>query len=115
MEWFLKVVRDNYANFSGRARRKEYWLFNLFYIIFAIIVMFVEYIFGTVIIFMGLFMIALIIPSMAVTVRRMHDIGKSGWWLLITFIPLFGSIWFFILLCTNSQKGENQYGLSPKE
>ena len=128
MEWFLKVVRDNYSNFNGRAQRKEYWMFYLFYTIFAIIAMVADNILGTVFtvgegyytVSIGygwicvLFMIALLIPTFAVSVRRLHDIGKSGWWWLITLIPLAGFIWFLVLLCTDSSPGDNKYGASPK-
>ena len=128
MEWFLKVVRDNYSNFNGRAHRKEYWMFFLFYTIFAIIAMVADNILGTVFtvgegyyaesIGYGwiyvLFMIALLVPTIAVMVRRLHDIGKSGWWWLINFIPLVGAIWFLVLMCKDSNPGDNKYGPSPK-
>ena len=128
MEYFLKVVKDNYSNFNGRAQRKEYWMFYLFYMIFAIIAMVADNILGStftigegyyaVNIGYGwiyvLFMIALLIPTFAVTFRRLHDIGKSGWWWLIMFIPLAGVIWFLVLLCTDSNPGDNKYGPSQK-
>ena len=128
MEWFLKVVRDNYSNFNGRAQRKEYWMFFLFYTIFAIIAMVADNILGTVFtvgegdyaVSIGygwiyvLLMIALFFPTFAVGVRRLHDIGKSGWWFLIMLIPLAGSIWFLVLLCKDSNPGDNKYGPSPK-
>mgnify|MGYP001376233442 FL=1 len=128
MEWFLKVVRDNYSNFSGRASRKEYWMFFLFYMIFAIVAMVADNFLGTdftvgegyYAVSMGygwiyvLFMLALFIPTIAVMVRRLHDVGKSGWWWLINFIPLVGAIWFLVLMCTDSNPGDNKYGSSPK-
>ena len=110
MEWYLKVVRDNYANFNGRATRQEYWMFNLFHIIFFVFLMFID----PSLALYYIYTLATFIPGFGVTVRRMHDIGKSGWWGLIIFIPIIGSIWFFILLCTDSQKGTNEYGESPK-
>jgi uncharacterized membrane protein YhaH (DUF805 family) len=106
MEWFLKVLRQ-YADFNGRARRKEYWMFVLFNTIFA-------FIFGFVCGLIGapdlaqLYSLAVLIPSIAVGVRRMHDVGKSGWFLLI---PIYN----FILAVSEGEKGENQYGANPKE
>ena len=128
MEWFLKVVRDNYSNFNGRAQRKEYWMFYLFYMIFLIIAAVADNILGTVFtvgegpyaVGIGygwiyvLLIIALFIPTLAVGVRRLHDIGKSGWWLLIMLIPCAGPIWLLVLTCTDSNPGENEYGPSPK-
>jgi len=62
----------------------------------------------------GLYSLAVLIPSLAVTVRRLHDVGKSGWFILVGLIPLIGSIWLLVLFCTDSKPGENQYGPSPK-
>ena len=115
MKWFLKCF-NQYADFSGRARRSEYWFFYLFnlLIIFGIITV------GVGInseIFMGLYflyLIAVIIPNLSVTVRRLHDTGKSGWMILISLIPLIGPIWLFVLLVTDSQPGDNKWGPNPK-
>ena len=128
MEWYLKVVRDNYANFSGRARRKEYWMFFLFNMIFTIVAGIADNILGTDFtigegsysVSMGygwiylIYLLAIMIPSWAVSIRRLHDVGKSGWFALITLIPLIGGIWFIILMCTDGDKEENTYGPSPK-
>ena len=114
MEWYLKVVRDNYANFTGRASRQEYWMFFLFNIIFAVVATVVDMILGLGFIIYMLYVLAVLIPSSAVSIRRMHDTGKSGWWILITIIPLVGGIWFFVLLCTDSNPGDNKYGPSPE-
>ena len=128
MDWYLKVVRDNYANFSGRARRKEYWMFLLFNIIFSIVAGIADNILGTDFtigegsysVSMGygwiylIYILAVIIPGWAVSVRRLHDVGKSGWFMLITLIPLIGAIWIIILMCTDGNKTENTYGPSPK-
>ena len=113
MEWYLKVVRDNYANFNGRASRQEYWMFFLFNIIFAIDVGFVDGFLGLGFLYL-LYSVAVLIPSLAVGVRRLHDVNKSGWWLFISLIPIIGAIWLLILLCTDSNPGENNYGPSPK-
>ena len=120
MNWYIKVLK-NYATFSGRARRKEYWMFALFNTIFAIVAMILDNVLGTTVddfvygLFYFLYCLFVIIPSWAVTVRRLHDVGKSGWWIFISLIPLIGGIWLFILTVTDSEPGENQYGPNPKE
>jgi len=120
MNWYLKVLK-NYATFSGRARRKEYWMFALFNIIFSLVVVLLDNVFGTAIeelgygLFFILYNFAVIIPSMAVLVRRLHDIGKSGSMFFVALIPLVGPIWLLALLTRDSDPGENGYGLNPKE
>lgn len=117
MNWYLKVLR-NYANFEGRARRTEYWMFTLFNIIFAIIALMIDYNIGDATTIFGinlLYSIAMLLPGLAVAVRRLHDIGKSGWMLFILFIPIIGSIWLIVLLATEGTPGENEYGTNPKE
>ena len=113
MEWYLKVVRDNYANFNGRASRQEYWMFNLFNFIFTIVVGFID-VFLSLGFLSLLYLLAILIPGLAVLVRRLHDVNKSGWWFFIIFIPIIGAIWMLILLCTDGNPGENSYGPSPK-
>lgn len=119
MNWYLKVLKQ-YADFSGRARRKEYWMFALFNFIFAIIAFLLDNILGLTASpmgygpFYGLYLIALIIPGLAVGVRRLHDIGKSGWMMLILFIPIIGVIWLLVLMLMDSVHGDNQYGANPK-
>ena len=114
MEWYLKVLRQ-YADFNGRARRKEFWMFVLFNLIFAIVANVLDYMFGTVYIFAGIYGLAMLIPGLAVSVRRLHDVGKSGWMLLVGLIPVVGGIWLFVLSVMDSQPGTNQYGENPKE
>ncbi len=114
MEWYMKVVKENYANFKGRARRKEYWMFFLFNMIFVMVLAIVDFVIGTFPLLYGIYLLGLIIPSLAVFVRRMHDIGKSGWWIFIGLIPLIGTIWLLVLLCTDGNTGENSYGPSTK-
>ena len=106
MEWYLKVVRDNYANFNGRARRKEYWMFVLINVLISIALGVIDAVTG---IFMiqNIYSLAVCVPGIAVGVRRLHDVGKSGWFLLI---PIYN----FILLVTDTNSGENSYGPSPK-
>ncbi len=120
MNWYLKVLKQ-YADFSGRARRKEYWMFVLFNIIFAMMAVIFDNLLGLAIEgigygpIYGLYALALLIPGLAVGVRRLHDVGKSGWMILISLIPLIGTIWLIVLLVTDSNPGENQYGQNPKE
>lgn len=120
MKWYLKVVCDNYANFTGRARREEYWMYTLFNSIFLIGIVAVSGVFVSITdtpAFMGLYLIYLlgiILPSLAVIVRRLHDVGKSGWFYFITLVPFVGPIWLFVLFVTEGDKGPNQYGPDPK-
>lgn len=120
MNWYLKVLKQ-YADFSGRARRKEYWMFVLFNMIFAMVAIVLDNLLGVAMEgigygpLYGLYLLAIIIPSIAVGVRRLHDIGKSGWMILISFIPLIGGIWLFVLFVTDGTPGENEYGANPKE
>jgi len=105
MEWYLKVIRDNYANFNGRATRQEYWMFTLFNGVFSMMVTIVGINLGIGYLSI-LYSLAVLIPSFAVAVRRLHDVNKSGWWLLIMLIPLFGIIWLLVLMCTASKPDE---------
>jgi uncharacterized membrane protein YhaH (DUF805 family) len=120
MEWYLKVMRQ-YADFSGRARRKEYWMFILFNVIFAIIAMVLDNVLGLNFeegsggpIYIIYALIALI-PGLAVAVRRLHDVGKSGWMFFIVLIPIIGSIWLLVLMCSEGESSSNAYGSNPKD
>ena len=120
MDWYLKVLKQ-YADFSGRARRKEYWMFALFNMIFAIVAMILDNVLGIAIEgigygpLYGLYALAMLIPGLAVGVRRLHDVGKSGWMFLIVLIPLIGGIWLLVLFCTDSQLENYKWGQNPKE
>jgi uncharacterized membrane protein YhaH (DUF805 family) len=114
MNWYLKVLRQ-YADFNGRARRTEFWMFVLFNIIFSIAANVLDYLFGTYGVFSGIYALAMFIPGLAVSVRRLHDVNKSGWMLLVGLIPVIGLIWLLILWVTEGTPGENQYGPNPKE
>ena len=127
MEWYLKVLKL-YADFNGRARRTEYWMFVLFYSLISIAALILDIILGfdfkyeimgqTVSTGYGwgyLLVYALhFLPALGAVVRRLHDVGKSGWMYLIILIPLIGIIWFLVLLVKDSQEGENKYGPNPK-
>ena len=115
MKWFNKVVFHNYANFEGRARRKEYWMFHLFYILFMVILgIFADFVDDAFVFLVIIFMLAMIMPVISVTARRLHDVGKSGWLQLITLIPLIGAIVLLVFVCKDSDPLENEYGTSPK-
>ena len=108
MNWYLKVLKQ-YVDFEGRARRQEFWMFILFNFLISIVLSFVnEYL-------SGIYSLAVLIPSLAVGARRLHDIGKSGWMQLVMLIPLVGVIWLIILWATDGTAGENEYGVNPKE
>jgi len=120
MGLYLKVLK-NYATFEGRARRTEYWMFSLINFGISLITSFFVYmsqdstgLAGFFSIISTLYGIAILIPGLAVTVRRLHDIGKSGWWWFIGLVPLIGWAWMLLLLFTDSQPGDNQYGPNPK-
>ena len=115
IDWFKKGLR-NYTNFSGRARRKEYWYFILVQIGLIIIAMVLDsIIFGSetglfyVVLGLGLFL-----PSVAVAIRRLHDTSRSGWWFLLSFIPLIGSIILVIFLASDTKLETNQWGPPAK-
>ncbi len=112
MSWYLQVLKK-YAVFSGRARRMEYWYFMLFNIIIAAVLSWIDNLVGTYVL-SGLYSLAVLLPEIGVGVRRLHDTGRSGWWLLIGLIPLIGTIILIIYFVYDSQEGTNQYGPSPK-
>ena len=114
MNEYLSVLKK-YADFEGRARRREYWMFVLFNIIFAVAAGVVDSLLGLGFVVYGAYALATLVPSIAVCARRLHDIGKSGWMMLVALIPLIGSIWLIVLLVTDSQPGSNEYGANPKE
>ena len=119
MNWYLAALKK-YTDFSGRARRKAYWLFVLFNLIFSIGLALLDQLFGTVSkaigwgVCSGLYALAVFLPGLALSVRRLHDIGKRGWWLFIALIPLIGGIWLLVLTVTDSRPGANPWGPNPK-
>ena len=115
------VLKNNYANFNGRARRSEFWYYYLFTFALGVVLSIISgvlggvAVLGTIIkIVVWLIDVALIIPGIAVGFRRLHDTGKSGLFILVNFIPLVGSIIYIVLCVQDSQPGENQYGPNPK-
>lgn len=123
VDWWKKVVRDNYANFDGRARRAEYWYFALanFLINIGLYLLFFLLAFSGILAFMSIgvifllivYAVAMIIPTLAVLVRRLHDTDKSGWFALLGLIPI-GNIILFVFTCIEGTHGTNQYGSDPK-
>ncbi|MDI1318420.1 DUF805 domain-containing protein [Flavobacterium sp.] len=120
INWYKKVVFENYANFNGRARRSEYWYFALMNLILFIVAALLDNLlgfnfaplpYGYLYALLGL---ATFIPGLAVAVRRLHDVGKSGWFYFIVLIPIIGAIWLLVLFFTEGDQGENQYGSDPK-
>ncbi|MFC1916235.1 DUF805 domain-containing protein [Chloroflexota bacterium] len=113
MSWYLQVLKK-YAAFCGRARRKEYWYFFLFNAIIGIALGWIGNLLWTNNVLSGLYSLFVFLPSLGVSIRRLHDTGSSGWWLLIGLIPLIGTIILLVYMVSDSQEGTNQYGPSPK-
>jgi uncharacterized membrane protein YhaH (DUF805 family) len=115
VNWYLAVLK-NYVGFDGRARRQEYWMFTLVNLVIEVIL----YALGSIshsVIFTainGLYGLALLLPGLAVFVRRMHDTGRSGWWFFLGFVPLVGAIILLVWLATDGNQGPNRYGPDPK-
>jgi uncharacterized membrane protein YhaH (DUF805 family) len=123
MDWYM-MVWQRYADFNGRSRRREYWMFALFNaLIGAVVGMIAAVMFTTtrssyigVVIYglLCLYFLAALIPSLAVSVRRLHDIGMTGWMLLIGLVPLIGSLALLVMSLLDGNPGPNQYGPNPK-
>ena len=108
MSWYLDVITKNYINFNGRARRTEFWMFTLVHIIIIFLLLFlgpVPFI---------LYMLLTIMPAVAVGIRRLHDTGRSGWWILAANVPILFVIYYYYMVLEGDQ-GANIYGDSPKE
>jgi uncharacterized membrane protein YhaH (DUF805 family) len=119
MNWCLEGFKK-YAVFSGRARRKEYWFFWFFNALIYLVLLIVDVSLGTFIVerdiglLTGLYSLAVMFPWIAVSVRRLHDIGKSGWWQLIVLVPCVGTIVLLLFFVRDSDPGDNEYGPNPK-
>jgi uncharacterized membrane protein YhaH (DUF805 family) len=124
MNWYLKVLKQ-YTDFNGRARRKEFWMFSLFHFLIIIFSSFLIFSLSgslyndtepnyILIFIIGIYLLLTIIPSIAVTVRRLHDIGKSGWWYLINLIPYIGGFIIIIFTCMEGENKPNKWGDNPK-
>ncbi len=103
---------SKYATFIGRARRSEYWYFVLFQILVNVVANAVDHAMGSHVVSV-LVDLVLFLPWLAVAVRRLHDVDKSGWWLLVGFIPVIGWLLLFIWVCTKGTLGPNRFGPDP--
>lgn len=119
MNWYVEALKK-YAVFNGRSRRKEYWFFVLFNLIIAFILGFIDGFTGNVSsttglgILGGIYTLAVFLPGLAVSVRRLHDTNRSGWWLLLALVPIIGGIVLLVFMVQEGTPGENQYGSNPK-
>lgn len=111
-QWYIKCIRQ-FADFKGRARRKEFWMFALVNFVVSLVISIVGSIIGTTLL-STIYSLAILLPSLGVGVRRLHDVGKSGWYMLASLIPIIGWIWLLILAVQDSQPGDNQWGPNPK-
>jgi uncharacterized membrane protein YhaH (DUF805 family) len=120
MNWYL-VALKKYAVFAGRARRKEFWFFTLFNVLVAVVLAMVDMFTGTfdedvgLGLLSGLYALALLVPSIAVTVRRLHDTDRSGWWYLLVFLPVIGGLVILVFMLLDGTPGSNRFGPNPKE
>ena len=118
MSWYLEVLKK-YAVFEGRARRKEYWVFALVNLVITVALMFVDGAVGTIDtevglgVLSGVYTLLIVIPGLAVTIRRLHDTDRSGWWWLISLIPLIGPLILLVFLVGASDPDENRFGANP--
>ncbi len=118
MYWYIKVLKS-YAVLAGRARRQEFWMFVLVNMVISIALTLMDTaVFDAPVEgigpLYGIYGLGVMVPGITVTVRRLHDIGKSGWYVLLALIPFVGGIWLLVLTCLDSQPGDNQYGPNPK-
>jgi uncharacterized membrane protein YhaH (DUF805 family) len=130
VSWYVKVLKQ-YVDFSGRARRREYWMFVLINVVILIVLSLIDTLLGTggfratsgggsfyaansLGLLSGLYTLAVLLPSIAVTVRRLHDTDRTGWWILLGFIPIIGGIVLLVFYVLEGTRGPNRYGPDPK-
>ena len=119
-QYFINGITQHYADFKGPARRSEYWYFTLFNFIAIVIIIAMASVLANLLMnelvsaLIAIYYLGIIIPNIAVLVRRLHDVGKSGWFYFIALIPIVVTIWLLVLLCKDSDYGPNEYGLNPK-
>jgi uncharacterized membrane protein YhaH (DUF805 family) len=123
-KYYLDILTNKYAYFNGRARRKEYWMWTLYYTIVLLFAMVLDNVLGLNFELFGqdlgygwLYVtvaITHLIPGLGIVIRRLHDVGKSGWFYLIILIPLIGFIWVLVLFCTDGVQEDNKWGSNPK-
>lgn len=118
LNWVKLAVR-RYADFSGRSRRKEYWYFTLYYVVVYVSLLALDGATGLIDdrgrtgVFSAVFSVLTVVPALAVTVRRLHDTGRRGWWMLLSLVPIGGPVAMLIFLCRKSQPGVNAFGDEP--
>ena len=113
MQWYLTVLKQ-YATFSGRASRSEFWYFQLFNVLVYVVLAILDSVIGTNGALVGLYALGTLLPSLAVIIRRLHDTGKSGWWIFIELVPAIGAIWLIVLLATDTAPAGDKFGSNPK-
>jgi uncharacterized membrane protein YhaH (DUF805 family) len=112
VHWYFDVLKQ-YAVFDGRARRAEYWWFQLFNVIVIAILAGIDEGAGTYPLFVAIYALATLLPTLGVTIRRLHDTSRSGWWILVGFIPIIGALLLLVFYIQPSHLGDNEYGPSP--
>lgn len=116
---YYSICLSKFADFSGRARRREYWTFALVNCLIAMLLLILGLAFGedspASNILVTIFYLIMLVPNLSVSVRRLHDIGKSGWYMFLGLIPLIGGLILLVWALMDSEPGENQYGKNPKE
>ena len=117
MEWYLKGLRQ-YADFKGRSRRREYWMFTLVSFVVALVLDVLDYVLGLMVNGFGIlgliYLVAVIVPSTAVSIRRLHDINRTGWWELLVLVPILGWLVLTVFAVIAGDQGSNRYGPDPK-
>ena len=108
-KYFLDYVKNQYTNFNGRVSRRQYWFFVLFYVVLSIPLIIVDALLGIRLLTMIL-ALALVVPSIGIGVRRLHDLGKPGWWYFMALVPVLGAIALIVLFCLPGEAKDNQYG-----
>jgi uncharacterized membrane protein YhaH (DUF805 family) len=120
MNWYLSALKK-YAVLAGRARRKEFWFFTLFNVLIALALAIVDMLTGTfdedvgLGLLSGLYALAMLVPSITVTVRRLHDTDRSGWWYLLVFLPVIGGLVILVFMLLDGTPGSNRFGPNPKD
>lgn len=112
MSWYIQAIK-NYCNFSARARRKEYWMFALISAVIVFVLEIIDTLIG-VGLFTSLYSLFILVPELSLSFRRLHDIDKSAWWLLIVFVPIVGAIVLLVFSLKPGTAGANRYGDDPK-
>ena len=113
MDWYVKMLKEKYADFNGRERRKEFWMFYLVNFVIIVLLISIEQLFHRDGFAAGIFAVGIAVPFYAALVRRLHDTDRSGWWFFLGAIPIIG-IFLIVILASDGTPGQNQYGPDPK-